>query len=258
MNRSLIIFMISTVSMMSGNTLKAQDNSEFLKLMFTGASKDTLRYRLFVPADKENKLPLVIFLHGSGERGNDNVKQMKNGVTNFALPSNQGKYPCYVMVPQCPENKKWVEMDFRRKLEKQPETISQPLGLVMELTRELLYQYPVDPDRIYVTGLSMGGYGTWDLVTRYPSFFAAAVPVCGGGDETLAGRLTELPVWAFHGKKDDIVPPERSADMIKAIEKAGGKPKYTEYPNLGHACWDETYSNPELFKWLFLQKKKNR
>lgn len=233
---------------------KAQQSKGVQKNVFL-FRKDSLRYQLFIPIQSEKiKLPLVVFLHGSGERGNDNEKQLKNGVRNFVSVENQKKFPCFVLAPQCPLGQRWVEVDFRQPYNRQPAEISQPLGLVKELIDSLINHSSVDRQRIYITGLSMGGFGTWDLIERYPGFFAAAVPVCGGGDELLAPKLVQIPIWAFHGKLDDVVNPARSENMIKAIQKAGGNPRYTGYPDLGHACWEETYSNPELFKWLFQQK----
>ncbi|MBN2780677.1 MAG: prolyl oligopeptidase family serine peptidase, partial [Candidatus Marinimicrobia bacterium] len=131
------------------------------------------------------------------------------------------------------------------------------LSLVTELLGALQKELPVDPRRLYVTGLSMGGYGTWDLISRMPEMFAAAAPVCGGGDEKQASRLTELPVWVFHGADDTTVPPQRSRNMVDAIRAAGGKKiRYTEYPGVGHGSWKPAYADPKLMKWMFRQRKK--
>ena len=129
-------------------------------------------------------------------------------------------------------------------------------GCSSALIEKSIKELPVDPKRVYITGLSMGGYGTWDLVARRPDLFAAAAPVCGGADEAHGRRGSRTsPIWAFHGAKDTAVKPARSRNMIAALEKAGGKPKYTEYPDVGHNSWDPAYKDPELFKWLFAQKK---
>jgi predicted peptidase len=135
-----------------------------------------------------------------------------------------------------------------------PENISDPLRLTMALVASLETEYPVDTNRLYVTGLSMGGYGTWDAIQRFPAKFAAAVPVCGGGDATAAKAIAKVPVWAFHGAKDTAVKPERSRDMIAALKAAGGAPKYTEYPDVGHNSWVNAYNTPELYEWMFAQK----
>src|SRR5207244_7702516 len=117
-------------------------------------------------------------------------------------------------------------------------------------------EFSIDPKRLYITGLSMGGYGTWDLISRHPELFAAAAPICGGGDEDQAEKIAKLPIWIFHGAKDQAVPVERSRNMVTALKKAGGEPKYTEYPDVGHDSWVRAYKDPELFAWLFAQKKK--
>lgn len=233
---------------------RVQQSNGFQKNIFI-IRNDSLLYQFYTPFQSEKiNRPLVIFLHGAGERGNDNEKQLRNGVRNFVSPENQKKYPCFVLAPQCPIGQRWVEVDFHQPYNRQPAEISKPLRLLMELIDSLINHCPVDRQRIYVTGLSMGGFGTWDLIERYPAFFAAAVPVCGGGDELLANKLIKVPIWAFHGKLDEVVTPARSENMIKAIQNAGGHPLYTGYPDMGHACWEETYSDPVLFKWLFHQK----
>ena len=219
---------------------------------------ETLNYRLMVPKDYSpsgtEKYPLVLFLHGAGERGNDNTKQLVHGTKDFATDTNREKFPCFVIAPQCPDGKKWSEVDWSADTHKQPEE-SISLKLTRELMASLEKEFRIDTKRLYVTGLSMGGYGTWDLVSRTPDLFAAAIPVCGGGDETQAERLTKLPIWVFHGDKDTAVKPERSRRMVEAIKKAGGSPKYTEYPNVGHDSWSKTYSNPDVIAWLFAQRK---
>ena len=135
-----------------------------------------------------------------------------------------------------------------------PENASKPMGLVMEVIAKLRKEHDIDSSRIYIMGLSMGGYGTWDTIQRYPNLFAAAVPICGGGDETNAHRIT-IPVWAFHGDKDNAVPVERSRNMIEAMKKAGMKPKYTEYPGVSHNSWSRAFETPELLQWLFSKRR---
>jgi len=216
-----------------------------------------LPYRLLKPLKVEDgkKYPLVIFLHGAGERGADNEKQLVHGVPQFATPENRKKYPCFLIAPQCPEGKKWVEVDWSADSHTQPKDPGEVGRLTLALIEKSIKDLPVDPKRVYVTGLSMGGYGTWDLVARRPDLFAAAAPVCGGADEATAHKIKAIPIWAFHGAKDTAVKPERSRNMIAALKKAGGKPKYTEYPDVGHNSWDNAYRDPVFFKWLFAQKK---
>lgn len=129
------------------------------------------------------------------------------------------------------------------------------MKLVLELIASLQKEYRIDPKRLYITGLSMGGYGTWDVLARYPDLFAAAVPICGGGDESTAARIAKIPIWAFHGALDTAVKVERSRNLIAALEKAGGKPLYTEYPDEAHASGVPAYRAPVMMEWLFAQKK---
>jgi predicted peptidase len=157
------------------------------------------------------------------------------------------------LVPEAPS--RWVEVDWGKPTHTMPEKPSGPMGLVLEVIAKMQKQYRIDPDRLYVMGLSMGGYGTWDAVQRYPDMFAAAVPICGGGDETRADRI-KCPVWAFHGDKDPAVPVSRSRNMIAAIKAAGGTPRYTEYPGVGHNAWSAAFKDPEMLKWLFSQKRR--
>jgi poly(3-hydroxybutyrate) depolymerase len=150
---------------------------------------------------------------------------------------------------------RWANIDWSAKkggMGKEPAT---PLRLALEVVSGLQKEFSIDDKRLYLTGLSMGGYGTWDAISRYPKLFAAAVPICGGGDESAAASIKDIPIWCFHGGADPTVPTQRSRDMIKAIKDAGGNPKYTEYPGVGHNSWDKAYSEPELAKWLFAQKK---
>lgn len=217
-----------------------------------------LKYRLMKPVDyhSNKKYPLVIFLHGAGERGEDNQAQLKHGVKNFASAENRSKYPCFMVVPQCPTGEKWSNVDWSAKSSKQPAEASQPMQMTVAIVKSMIDSSGVDRTRIYVTGLSMGGYGTWDVLGRYPEWIAAAAPICGGGDPAMAERFQQVPLWAFHGGKDTVVKPERSREMIEALKKAGANPKYTEYPEAGHDSWTETYSNPAFLEWMFAQRKK--
>ena len=215
----------------------------------------TLLYRLLKPAatdSEEGKHPLLLFLHGAGERGSDNRTQLKLG--QEMLRTAGRKYGAFVLVPQCPQGKRWAEVDWNRLSHKMPREPSDPLRMTLGLIAEMLRQYPIDRERLYVLGISMGGYGTWDVIQRQPDLFAAAVPICGGGDETVAGRI-KAPVWAFHGDNDRAVPVARSRNMVGAIKAAGGKPKYTEYPGVGHNCYDIAFEDPEMLKWLFSNKR---
>src|SRR5262245_15095182 len=236
----------------------ARDPLPMEKFVYEDGHGKKLPYQLLKPlaVEEGKKYPLVIFLHGAGERGTDNDKQLVHGVPQFAVEQNRKKYPCFLIAPQCPEGKRWVEVDWGSDSHIQPKEPGEAGRLTLELIDQAMKELPIDPDRVYLTGLSMGGYGTWDLLARRPDLFAAAAPVCGGADEGTAATIKDIPVWAFYGAKDTAVKPARSRNMIAALEKAGGKPKYTEYPDVGHNSWDNAYKDPMFYEWLFGQSKK--
>ncbi len=219
---------------------------------------DTLNYRLLFPdSDTLRRYPLVIFLHGSGERGKDNEAQLKWGVMNFATDQNMMLHPAIVIAPQCPEKMSWSNFSRGKSssdMRLQPEP-SKPMQLVIELIRQIIRTMPVDSNRIYITGLSMGGFGTFDAIERYPNLFAAAVPVCGGGDPTKALSIAHLPIWIFLGAEDPAVNPSFSLDMLEALTKLGAHPGLTQYPAVGHFSWLGAYSDPLMMEWLFRQHK---
>ncbi len=220
--------------------------------------KDTLKYRqLFPDANPSRKYPLVIFLHGSGERGSDNDAQLKWGVMNFAVEQTMMKYPAFVIAPQCPANLNWANIAMNRntrevRLEKDP---SKPMELVIALINKMIKDSPIDKNRIYITGLSMGGFGTFDAIERYPNLFAAAVPVCGGGDISKVESIKQIPIWIFHGAEDPAVDSQFSLDMTQALTKAGAHPGFTQYPESGHFSWLAAYSDPLTMEWMFRQHK---
>jgi predicted peptidase len=224
---------------------------------YENAQRQSLPYRLMRPetVEPEKKYPLVLFLHGIGERGINNSWQLVHGVGAFATAENRSKYPCFVVAPQCPLKDSWVPLSsllLQRAMADEP---TETLRLAFELVDKLAAELPVDRERIYITGLSMGGFGVWDAICRRPDFFAAAMPLCGGGDAEQAAKLKDLPLWAFHGSIDITISPGRTTSMIEAIRKAGGSPKMTLYPNVGHMCWIRAYADPEVMAWLFAQKK---
>ncbi|MEX2169138.1 MAG: prolyl oligopeptidase family serine peptidase [Pirellulales bacterium] len=224
---------------------------------FTDASDGKLNYRLLVPQnyDPVRKYPLVLFLHGAGERGDDNERQLVHGAGDLVKPDMRKRYPAFVVAPQCPEGKKWVEVPWEAASHSLPEQASEPLTQVLKLLDDLPQEFSIDADRLYVTGLSMGGYGTWDLLARQPELIAAAIPICGGGDPEQVVRFKDIPLWAFHGDQDEAVKVERSREMITALQAAGGQPIYTEYEGVGHNSWADTYANRAVWDWLFAQRR---
>ncbi|HEX4149085.1 MAG TPA: alpha/beta hydrolase-fold protein [Pirellulales bacterium] len=225
----------------------------------SGESRREFAYRLLKPEHLEpgKTYPVVLFLHGAGERGDDNLKQLLYFPELTASDAYRAKYPCFLLAPQCPSGKKWVDVDWSDKHATVPSELNEEAQAVIGMLDEMEQKYPVDRQREYLTGLSMGGYGTWALATMFPGRFAAVVPICGGGDDAQAERLKSVPIWAVHGADDKAVPVERSRTMIEAIRRAGGHPRYTEYPGVGHQSWMPAYTDPEgVVPWMFQQKRK--
>ncbi len=233
--------------------------SRLEKRVFRNAEGETLPYRLFVPRgyDRAKKYPLILFLHGAGERGSDNEAQLKHaGVLRLVSDEVAAKHPAFLVAPQCPEEDTWgglpsgPEPDFKAADEP-----SKAMRLTMALLDALDKEYSIDPGRRYVTGLSMGGFGSFDLCARRPKDIAAAMPICGGGDTTTAKDMRQIAFWVFHGGADPEVPSAFSQKMVEALKEAGAKVKYTEYPRVGHDSWTPAYKEPELAEWLFSQHR---
>ena len=204
---------------------------------FDAGKDQTLHYLQFLPERyEEGKHPLVIFLHGAGERGDDLEMLKKHGPPKTAMQGHG--FPFILIAPQCPPDRWW-----------NPDEI-------IALTRELTKTLRVDPTRVHLTGLSMGGFGTWACLAKAPELYASGVPICGGGDPKSAETLKNIPIWAFHGEKDDVVPATKTHEMEDAILKAGGKKILsTYYPEAGHDSWTEAYNTPALFAWMMLQQR---
>ncbi|HQU44077.1 MAG TPA: prolyl oligopeptidase family serine peptidase, partial [Pirellulales bacterium] len=226
--RSLIGLALPLLALALAGTAAAEQQDKHFEKEITITVK--LNYLLFLPEgyDKsEKKWPLILFLHGSGESGKDLEKVKIHGPPKIV--ERKPDFPFIVVSPQS-RRRGW-----------NPEALK-------ALLDEVLADERVDRDRVYVTGLSMGGFGTWTLAAEYPNYFAAIVPICGGGDPEDAPSLKQLPIWVFHGAKDKAVPLERSQEMVDALKKAGADVKFTVYPEAGHDSWTETYNNPEFFK----------
>jgi len=235
----------------------------FKREMYRDAGGNQLPYQLMEPKKNaltpvaDSKYPLVVFLHGSGERGSDNTSQMRNGVYAFCEKNMRETHPCYLLVPQCPENEVWggVIRDWEQ-VTFNDSTYSRPGKMVIALIEKTLKANPdIDQKRIYITGLSMGGFGTYDLMMRKPNLFAAGLPLCGGADPSQASLIKGIPIWAFHGRLDESVYPKYDWQIVEALKKAGSTVKYTEYSTMNHNIWDITYYNPAVLEWLFAQHK---
>lgn len=229
----------------------------FVARIYKSKKYSSLPYRLLIPTNysKTTKYPLVLFLHGAGERGNDNKKHLYVGLDIFADAKKMSQYPCFVVAPQCPSDTKWTDVDWNADAHTMKKEPTETLAMVFELVEVLQKEFSIDASRLYVTGYSMGGFGTWEAIQRKPDMFAAAVPICGGGDDAFVRFIIHIPLWAFHGRLDPTVKVIRSRNMINALVIAGGIPRYTEYPTINHFCWGLAYSNLDMVKWLFDQKK---
>jgi predicted peptidase len=249
---ALIVLLIAPLAVF------AQSN-RFAAQKFVSKAGDTLLYRQLSDFNSKQKHPLVIFLHGSGERGSDNEAQLKWGAGRFASDEAMKSHPAIVIAPQCPERMQWanVSVDANRKITLLPAP-SKPMSALIELIEKMKTDPMVDTNRIYITGLSMGGYGTYDAISRYPGLFAAAVPVCGGGDTSKVSAFKHIPIWIFHGADDASVSPDHAFNMLDALRKAGARPGFTQYPNVGHFSWLGAYSDDTMINWLFSQSKKDR
>ncbi|HET9217763.1 MAG TPA: prolyl oligopeptidase family serine peptidase [Terriglobia bacterium] len=214
--------------------------------------RQSMPYRLFVPKtyDKGISYPLVIWLHGGGSSGNDNIGQIsldnKLGTHFWTRKENQERHPAFVLAPQSPGG--WDSNTSTG--------LSDELKLVLEILDVVRKEYTIDPKRIYVAGQSNGGIGVWGLITKKPGVFAAAIPLCGAGHTGIAARAAKTAVWAFHGEKDDVISADFTRKMVDAVRRAGGNPRYTEYKGVGHEIWEPVFKEPELEEWLFAQRLK--
>ena len=202
---------------------------------------DARAYVVYVPRDYDasKPWPLIVFLHGAGERGDDGLIQSEVGIGR-AIRRYVDRFPCLVVMPQCPKEVWW-------------DKAADDIEIAMADVRK---EYSIDPARIYLVGLSMGGFATWMYGANHLDTFAALMPICGGGNPQDAEKLAKIPIWAFHGADDATVPPKQSRDMVEAVKKAKGDIKYTEFPKVGHNSWDSAFDDPETMKWLLAQKKK--
>lgn len=253
------VFLLFAVS-----TLGAQDLSAYRKLYFQDAAGE-LPYRLLAPGDTTARYPLVVFLHGAFEKGNDNETQLSIGGRFFLRDSIRRNYPAYVLFPQCPADDLWAyfenQIDYTTGYAKDWNfPFRKELTLVSTLLKKLIDQWvasgKIDPSRVYIAGLSQGGMGVLDLIARYPSVFAGAISMCGAGDPATAKLFAgKTPLWLFHGAKDPVVPPSFSRDFYRKLRRLDAVVRYTEYPDTEHNCWVQAFKEPDLLQWLFSQRK---
>lgn len=218
----------------------------------------TMPYRIYVPDEYETKqYPVILFLHGAGERGIDNEFQLEGPFSHFYNNEFLADNPAIILVPQCLEDKQWVDTDWTKgdySIDEIEETVY--LKLAYEILQSTINDYNVDISKIYITGISMGGYGTWDMLMRYPNIFAAAIPICGAGDSGNVEIVKDIPIWAFHGDADTVVPISgilKIDEVFTNLESDNFQ--LTVYENGNHDAWTQTYKNIDVFNWMFQQKK---
>lgn len=241
----------------------AQDRSLFQKKWMVQGD-DTMPYRVLLPKnyDSTKKYPVIFFLHGAGERGRDNEKQLAHGSKLFLTDSVRDKFPAFVVFPQCGINDYWSNVlrmhgdgDKRTFYFLEDGNPNKAMQMAQELLTYFLATYPIKKDQVYVGGLSMGGMGTYELVRRMPGTFAAAFAICGGADPATAKQMKDVSWWIFHGLKDDVVPPYHSENMVKALLARGVRVRFNFFPNANHNSWDSAFAEPDLLPWLFKQHK---
>lgn len=243
--------------------LTAQSINDLYQKKTFVSDSDTLNYRIYYPKNfnPNHQYPLILFLHGSGERGYDNEKQLTHGAAIFANDSIQNKFPSIVVFPQCPTKDYWVNLvrdTSPSQFEFQNGGLpTKALSMVMLLMEKLSKQAFINTKQIYVGGLSMGGMGTFEILARKPHFFAAAFAICGAAHPKTVKQFANLtPVWIFHGAKDNVVYPINSLQVVETILNEGGTPNFTLYAKDNHNSWDSAFAEPNLFNWLFSNQNK--
>jgi predicted peptidase len=233
----------------SSTALAAEPKQGFTEQVYKDASGTEHKYVLFVPHDYkgDKAYPLILFLHGAGETEGGKRMPVEVGIGPAIKKLGEMEFPFFVLIPQA---KAGGQVAGRWGAE------SQNIQRTLAMLEDVQKNYKIDAKRLYLTGLSMGGYGTWSVAAKYPDKWAAIVPICGGGDPKAAEKIKHIPCWCFHGEADKTVPAQRSRDMIQALKAAGGNPKYDEYPGVGHNSWDQAYGTKELYAWLLQQSLK--
>lgn len=264
MKLTLLTSFFSFVSCLIINTSAfSQDLDLFAKETYISTSGEVLPFRILKPLnfDAKKKYPVVLFLHGAGERGDNNEAQLTHGASTFLLEKYRTEYPCFVIAPQCPKEGYWASASITR--DKYPleikfdyaKDITPALDAAIELLASYRAEKFIDTSRVYITGLSMGGMGTFEAVGRFPKLFAAAAPVCGGGDtEFYNASAAKVPFWIFHGDKDNVVSVEHSRNMYARLIALKADVKYTEYAEVNHNSWENAYNEADLIPWMFSKK----
>lgn len=243
-------------------TAVAQDLSQFKKENFIQGT-DTLKYRILYPEqfDATKKYPVVFFLHGRGESGNDNEKQLTHGAKMFLTPDFRKNFPAIVIFPQCAEESYWANVEIDIVNTKRFFTFvkdgkpTKAMSLLVQLTNQFVKKPFADQSKVYVGGLSMGGMGTFEILRRLPKTFAAAFAICGGDNVANAKKYKHVPLWIFHGGLDDVVTPQFSFGIYRELKKLGNEPQFNVYLKANHNSWDSAFAEPQLLPWLFSKTK---
>lgn len=258
--------LVLCAALVAGSTLWAdwaEDRAVLLRVTeprtFSCADGSRFRYRWHEPTQvvAGKTYPLVILMHGAGERGTNNVAQLRWGAKEIFAWFAAHRQEFYFVAGQVPENQQWVDVPWAAPAHRMPKDPSAVMAQQIEFLEHGVFgRFPVDRQRVYVTGVSMGGYGTWDILCRRTSWFAAAMPVCGGADIQQAWRVRDVPIWIHHGDRDTVVPFARSREMTAALWACDGKVKYTEHLNVGHDAWKPAYGTPLYMDWFFAQRRR--
>jgi len=249
-----ILSLILIITLSTCGAGNKESKNAFQAKTFPASDDVDLLYNIFYPDTDDKKLPLFIFLHGAGERGDDNSSQLMHIAPILTNPVNSQRFPAILLFPQCPSNEYWANVDVSQDGQWTPDSSDNPtapMQRVIELIESMKLNPSVDTDRIYISGLSMGGFGTFDLLARHPDWFAGAVAICGGADLDNVENYKDIPLWIFHGAEDPVVPVELSRTGAKKLRAMEAKVKYPEYPDGGHDVWNEVYENRETLEWLF-------
>lgn len=224
---------------------------------FVMSNGEILPFRYHAPekVERGKMYPLVLLMHGAGSRGTNNVNQIRHGGTQLFDWARRRGEKFFFIAPQCPDGKQWVDVPWSNTSHRMKREPTPGLAGAFAIVNDVMRREPVDPSRVYVMGISMGGYATWELLQRRPGLFAGALPCCGGGDVHLAWKLRDIPIWAFHGSVDTTVPTSRSREMVAALWAVDGKIRYREYPGVAHNCWTLTFDDDSVFDWLFAQRR---
>ena len=256
--KHIIILIFSLLT----SNLHTQDLNLFEDEIFVN-EYDTLNYRILKPLDYDpnKKYPVHLFLHGSGERGSNNTSQLMYVDRLFLQKENRENYKSWIILPQCPTNDRWPSLssdsEWNNNFENKITRPNKSLKLVMELMDRFIEKKQVNKQKVYVSGLSMGGMGTFEILFRRPNMFAAATPICGNGIAAFAKQYAnKVSIWIFHGSDDKVVQPKHSLKMANAIIESGGSPKMTLYENVGHDSWNNAFAEPNFLKWIHSKSKK--